>query len=236
MSESPWLREIPRADEILHEVLTHLDKEYDFRRRIKNSEIPLSQAAIKLERACHKRYREYENVVREKYLKRGVDPAKLEKSLMQTRATRAGRTVELIIHTLLDIVGIPNEKNVRYPHRDGETLDIVIPSSHVLKIRPKDAIIISIKRQVRERWREIVGEAYILRKIHGIPDNIWFVTITCNISTYIVRSMTKLEIRVYVPNECYEEFKDVGARCVSDLVNDVKSFLESRGLLKQTSS
>ena len=70
---------------------------------------------------------------------------------MQSRATRAGQTVELIIHKLLEIAGIPNDRNVRYPGKNGEMLDIVIPNKESLKTNPRGTIIISIKRQVRER-------------------------------------------------------------------------------------
>lgn len=52
-----------------------------------------------------------------------------------------------------------------------------------------------------------MGEAYILRKIHGIPDNVWFATLECDIDDYIVATMTKLDIRVYIPDDCYEQFR-----------------------------
>ena len=53
-----------------------------------------------------------------------------------------------------------------------------------------------------------MGEAYILRKIHGIPDNVWFATLECDIDDYIVATMTKLDIRVYIPDDCYEQSGD----------------------------
>ena len=205
-SKSPWLDEIPKPREILDEVIKELNKRENFEDRVKKGEITPSQAALILERECYRKYRKYENKVRAKWRDK-VRPEVLEKSLMQSRATRAGDTVEMIIEKLLHLMGIPCDRKVWYPKRNGEQLDIVIPDKNTLLRTPEKAIIISVKREVRERWREVVGEAYILRGVHKVPDNIWFVTVTCDVSSYVISSMTKLSIRVYVPDDCYEEFK-----------------------------
>ena len=60
----------------------------------------------------------------------------------------------------MDCFGIEYERNKKI---NEEQLDFVIPNVETLKKEPKNAIIISVKREVRERWREVVGEAYILR-------------------------------------------------------------------------
>ena len=205
---SPWLKEIPKPEEILSEVLHELNEEMKFEEKVRSGEITPSKAALILEDRCHKKYREYEEGVKEKWKNR-VKLDELEKSLMQSRAPRAGATVELIIEKLLELMKIPCQRKVWYPKKNGEQLDIVVPDKDTLLRSPDKAIIISIKRKVRERWREVVGEAYILRQVHGIPDNIWFVTVTCDISNYVIESMTKLNIRVYVPDLALKNSKNM---------------------------
>lgn len=223
-----WLREIPKASEILKEVISKLNKEIDFERKVKLGEISPSRAAALLESECYKKYKEYEKIVKEKYIKLGVDPTELEKSLMQSRAPRAGETVERIIQLLLNWMNIPCERRVWFPKRNGELLDIVIPNKKMLLENPQKAIIISLKREVRERWREVVGEAYILRCVHGVPDNIWFATITCDVSKYIIKTISKLGIRVYVPDRCYEDYRKFGARSISQMFDDIMTFLKEK--------
>jgi hypothetical protein len=230
MSKNPWLAEIPSVEGIIDEGVARLNSSIDFEKKVKNGEISPSRAAIMLERECHKIYLEYEKRVREKY-RGSVDQGALERSLGQSRMARGGLATESIIYRLIDLLGIPCEKKVPYPGRDGETLDIVIPDKARLKRNPSNAVIISVKRNVRERWREIVGEATILREVHNIPDNIWFATITCDISEYIVKSMIGLRIRVYIPDECYEEFKQFGAAPLSQMFDDLVSFLKEKGVV-----
>ena len=50
-------------------------------------------------------------------------------------------------------------------------------------------------------------ENYILRKIVKIPDNIWFVSLF-EPSEYAVKTMTKLNIKVYVPDELKKRTKE----------------------------
>jgi len=216
----PWLKEIPKVDEILAEVLNKLGQ--DFLTSVLSGQTTPSQACQLLEQQCHKRYIEYEEEVKKKYSK-GYDPIRLESSLSQSRVTRAGDTVEKIFKYLLTLFEIPCERGVRYPRDNGELLDFVIPNRSQLHSDPTKAVIISVKREVRERWREVVGEAYILREIHKIPDNIWFATITCDVSEYTIRSMVALRMRVYVPDECYSNFKPYGARPLSSMFEDLLS-------------
>lgn len=230
VSASPWLNDIPKPKEILEEVIKELNERENFEDKVKKGVIKPSQAARILEEECRRKYLEYEDKVREKW--RNVRPKDLEKSLIQSRAARAGDTVEMIIGRLLSIQGIPHERKVWYPGRNGEQLDIVIPNKNTLLNTPEKAIIISVKRKVRERWREVVGEAYILRCVHRIPDNIWFITVTCDVSKYAVSAMVKLNIRVYVPDNCYEEFKEYGARSLSKMFDDICDFMEREGIKK----
>jgi hypothetical protein len=229
--QRPWLREIPKSNVILEEVLRELQKE-NFEDKIKNNQISLSQAAQLLEKKCYERYLRYEEEVKKRYsTNTDYNLGDIEFSLSQSRVARAGNVVEMILQYLLKLLNVPYEGNVRYPKtRNGESLDIVIPNTMQLQTEPTKAVIISVKREVRERWREVVGEAYILREIHKVPDNIWFVTITCDISKYIVDSMNKLNIRVYVPDECFKKFEKFGAHPFSKIFDDLIKFLKDKGI------
>ena len=145
MADKSPLKEIPSTREILKEAIKEV--EIDIERP--------SLTARKLEKKCHEIYRKYEERVREKW-KDKVPVEELEKSLSQSRVSRAGHTIELILQTLLDCFGIKYERNI-----NEEQLDFVIPNVETLKKDPENAIIISVKREVRERWREVVGELHI---------------------------------------------------------------------------
>jgi len=223
--DSPWLDNIPKVDAILAEAIRELNKEQSFEEKLRTKKLTPSQASQILETRCYQIYLRYQEQVMREYSKK-FDRAKIEMSLGQSRVTRAGDTVERILDYLLTRLGIPCERKVSYPKRNGEALDLVVPSADTLRKEPTRAVIISVKREVRERWREIVGEAYILREIHKIPDNIWFITLTGDISDYIVSSMVALKIRVYVPDQFYPQFKALGAKSISQMFDDLLEFVE----------
>lgn len=200
MSKRSWLREIPTSRKILEEAIAELDFEVLLR-----SNKPASELARAIEKKCHEIYQRYEDAVRRKW-KDNADSKVLEQSLQQSKMSRAGRTTELILKLLLDKFGIRYEEK---PLINGERPDFVIPNVETLKKNAKKAVILSVKRKVRERWREVVAEAYILRKIQGIPDNIWFVTLECDIPEYAVEIISKLDMRIYIPDECYERFSTI---------------------------
>ena len=88
MADKSPLKEIPSTREILKEAIKEV--EIDIERP--------SLTARKLEKKCHEIYRKYEERVREKW-KDKVPVEELEKSLSQSRVSRAGHTIELILQT-----------------------------------------------------------------------------------------------------------------------------------------
>jgi len=227
MDENPrpqWLEEIPSVLEILEGAKGELGFE-ELVGKVKPSEL-----ARMLERKCHEIYRRYEEKVWGRW-KGEVDPAKLEQSLQQSRMSRAGKTTEEIFKLLINSLGIEYERNARKRQIGGEKPDFLIPDRETFDKDPSKAVILSVKRKVRERWREVVGEAYILRKIHRIPDNVWFATLECDIDDCVVDTMTKLDIRVYIPDDCYEQFKRFQkAYPLSQLFEDLLKFGKRRQL------
>jgi hypothetical protein len=75
-------------------------------------------------------------------------------SLAQSRKARAGQTFQTIIKTLFRQLGYPFSEQ---PVIDGKP-DFILPSKEHFRKNPVDCIIFTVKRTVRERWRQIVTE------------------------------------------------------------------------------
>jgi hypothetical protein len=76
-------------------------------------------------------------------------------SLTQGRRTRAGNAFEYLLRELFT--------RLRYPYTARPTIgasvpDFVIPSIDLFNRNPIDAIIFTVKRTLRERWRQVVTE------------------------------------------------------------------------------
>lgn len=228
--ESPWLEEIPKVRVIFEEVIRR-DKWKDLDAKIKSKEIGISTAFVDLEAECYSRYLQYEAEVKKKWKDSGLDV--IEKSLRQSRAPRGGESSELILHHLLRLSGVPADKGARYPKgREGERLDIVIPSKQTMYANPARTAVISVKRKVRERWREVVGEAYLLREIHQYKGKVLFVTIEADLSVYAMKSMQKLNVMLYTSEKHAAQFGQYGVRPVSTLVQDLADLMAKGELEK----
>jgi hypothetical protein len=77
-------------------------------------------------------------------------------SLTQSRRSRAGAAFETIVSALFLKLGYPYtaQANIR-----GSTPDYVLPSIGWYHRYPSDSIILTLKRTLRERWRQIVTES-----------------------------------------------------------------------------
>lgn len=75
-------------------------------------------------------------------------------SLSQSRRARAGSTFEAIIHALFKRLGYPFDE---HPILNGVP-DFILPSKKHYDKNPSDCIIFTVKRTLRERWRQIVTE------------------------------------------------------------------------------
>ncbi len=79
-------------------------------------------------------------------------------SIGQGRKTRGGRDFELQFGKLLDLMEVPYQK-IKRSYR----VDFMLPSDEVFKQNPTAAAILSAKRTLRERWREVVEELHAMR-------------------------------------------------------------------------
>src|SRR5205823_4355584 len=79
-------------------------------------------------------------------------------SVSQSRMTRGGKDFELQIEGLLDLAGLPYHKQEQ-KHRT----DFILPSKELFDKVPAKAALVSVKRTLRERWREVAEELYALK-------------------------------------------------------------------------
>lgn len=100
-------------------------------------------------------------------------------SVSQSRKTRGGRDFELQFGGLLDLLGVPYEKKKR-AHR----VDFMMPSNAAFLRNPTSASVVSAKRTLRERWREVVEELQALRS-----PNIFLITADFGVSEGHVREI-----------------------------------------------
>lgn len=91
----------------------------------------------------------------------------LEKSLKQSRASRAGKTFEKVIQELLRIAGIPSESVTRGdPKYKLSRIDLVIPDRKTAVETPDKAHFLSLKTSLRERWKQVVEEQSSGQRTH----------------------------------------------------------------------
>lgn len=75
-------------------------------------------------------------------------------SISQGRKSRAGYTLERIIRVLFTAIEYPHVQTALV----NGTPDFVLPSFEHFKKNPMDAVIFTVKRTVRERWRQVTTE------------------------------------------------------------------------------
>ena len=230
---SPWLNDIPSVNKILSEALSKLNlidcAHYvggngsyrtrcidQLRRFLKSNGV--FNAVTQIEKMCHRIYLDYENEVRKKMTsgKYGnVDTTVFETSLRNSRMSRAGLTLEKIISLIFEAMyerysQLKSQKrtkniieNVHYCNKEVE-FDYVFPDRTSAIGDPRHSALISLKRNVRERWKLTVGDAYILRYKCSYPiyDNIWFVSLY-EMPLEAIAAMPPLCIRVYVPEDIF---------------------------------
>jgi len=125
-------------------------------------------------------------------------------SLSQSRKARAGSTFERIIKDLF--------KRLDYPFDEHEVIngqpDFLLPSRSHYDRNPMDCIIFTVKRTIRERWRQIVTEG-----TRGL--GFFLATIDNSISKNQLDEMMNHRIYLVVPapfldeNEVYRDSENV---------------------------
>jgi hypothetical protein len=95
-----------------------------------------------------------------KFLFQGLYPylRQVFRSIGQGRMARGGKDFELQFGKLLDLMNIPYQK-IRRKYR----VDFMLPSDELFDQNRTAAAIVSAKRTLRERWREVVEELHAMR-------------------------------------------------------------------------
>lgn len=141
----------------------------------------------------------------------------------QARKTRGGHTFEKAVPLLLQKILIQCEK----PTGDDATntfrqVDLIAPSVQLAKEKPDQAIYISAKRTLRERWKQVVDE-----KILGY---VYFITNTTDkgdLSKNKAESISKHKIILYVQDKVknWDYLKNEKfVRTLNDLPKDLDRF------------
>jgi hypothetical protein len=139
----------------------------------------------------------------------------------QSRKARAGNSFERAVPFLLEKIGIRCEKPLKGDKNRFEKIDFIIPSVAVAKTHPEKAIFLSIKRTIRERWRQVsieknMGHVYLV----SMSDE-------QDLSEAKIRDLEKSHIILYIPDELralekYRQFNNL--RKISDLPKDLAGF------------
>jgi hypothetical protein len=117
-------------------------------------------------------------------------------SVSQSRKQRGGKDFELQFQTLLERAAIPFEAQPRK-----ERVDLILPN-HTLWGRDRArAVLLSLKRTLRERWRQVADELQTLR-----CPNTYLVTAEESLSENVVREIFQRNIYLVVWDKVKEDY------------------------------
>ena len=120
-------------------------------------------------------------------------------SVAQSRKARGGRDFELQFGRMLDLIKVPYQK-IKRAYR----VDFMMPDDRAFKKNPTSAAIVSAKRTLRERWREVVEELYEMRS-----PNIFLITADYDVSKSHVKAICDdYRIHLVVWNEVKKKYPD----------------------------
>lgn len=115
------------------------------------------------------------------------------KSLGQSRSSRAGKAFETIHNRLFKTLGYPFAEQ---PIINGKP-DFIMPSVERYNENPRDCIVFTAKRTLRERWRQVVTE--------GTKGSAFYLaTIDKTMSDTQLRAMHELRVNLVCPKRIKE--------------------------------
>jgi hypothetical protein len=235
---------IPSVDSIFSETAESLDSRYLLDKKI--IEDNFWQILQTFEHEAYERYLDYEQQALEKLKRDCVNflptdinliqaldagfplALEFEHRAAQSRKARAGSSFERAVPFLLEKIDIICEKPLKEDKNRFKKIDFIIPSVSVAKTHPEKAIFLSIKRTIRERWRQV-----------SIEKNMGYVYLVSmsdehDLSEAKIGDLENDHIILYVPDEIkllekYRQFNNL--RKISDLPKDLAGF---RSVKKQT--
>jgi hypothetical protein len=124
--------------------------------------------------------------------------------------------VTALMHYMLTECMIPSERKLII---DGVKVDIVIPSSRILKSRPSNALIINI----------LCDQIQDLSGIQPNMENVWIILPSLK---YEIRGKGIDGYKMYTMDEYVNQLRGFGidSYSISDIIDDIRSFVDSKGL------
>jgi len=128
--------------------------------------------------------------------------------------------VTALMHYMLTECMIPSERKIVI---DGVKVDIVIPSSRILKSRPSNALVINI----------VCDQIQDLSSIQPNMENIWFILPSLK---YEIKGQGQRQgidgYKMYTMDEYVNQLRGSGINSysISDIINDIRAFVDSKGL------
>jgi hypothetical protein len=142
-------------------------------------------------------------------------------SISQSRKARGGKDFELEFGRLLDYAGVPYQRVSRQTRTD-----FMVPSDDTFNSNRNIALVLSAKRTLRERWREVAEELFNLRS-----PNVYLITADDNVSAGHVEQICR-RYRIYLVVWDKLKESDFGndpfVLGYSELLNEVIPIFESR--------
>lgn len=136
----------------------------------------------------------------------------------QKRKSRGGGTFQMAMEYLLRKTGIPCEKPKGKYGKILKRIDLVIPDQKTAIEKPDQALFLSAKRTLRERWKQTIPE----RKPSW---RVFLITVDQNLSVEKANEINSLGMIVYVRDELKSKPSLKGKpwiRNLSDLPKDIK--------------
>ncbi len=233
------LETIPDVDIIVDETIERLKKTKILTPEKVTSNF--SDALATLEKTAEVVYREYELKALEKLKEKCIEKLGKDTTLKETldyafplvkefefragqaRKTRGGHTFEKAVPLLLQKMLIQCEKPTGEDATDTfRQVDLIAPSVQLAKEKPDQAIYISAKRTLRERWKQVVDEK-ILGYVYLITNS----TDKRDLTESKINSIKEHKIIIYVQDSVknWSYLKNENfVRTLNDLPKDLERF------------
>jgi hypothetical protein len=122
-------------------------------------------------------------------------------SILQRRKSRAGRSLENHIYSLLDDARIPFERQAKL---ESSSIDALIPGAKQYfdkSFAREKLLAVAIKTTCKDRWRQILPEAPGVEVRH-------LITVQKGISDAQVEQMARERVQLVVPAELHSEYSE----------------------------
>ena len=141
-----------------------------------------------------------------------------EFSAGQSRKSRAGKALEMILMRLFKIADIPCEKPKGKTGKKFNNIDLLVPDLQTANTKTEKATFLSIKRTLRERWKQADQEAK-----RGWT--VYLITLDEDISTDLAEEIQNSGLYVYVKDSMKKKFPKLDRiRGLSELPNDLSQY------------